>query len=136
MKISYIDFWSECENAPVNFDEINNKSAWNNFCLSRKLKVVTKGVGLFHIEMLEKILEKKLELTTPNNADVLICSGFGGKKDSYPNKNKICLYYESFFKNDNKLPNTFYFSSELDKSDFYLPLHACYYGFDIYKTLS
>ena len=88
MKISYIDFWSECENAPVDFDGINNKLIWDNFCLSRKLKVVNEGVGLFHIKMLEKILEKKLELTTPNNADVLICSGFGREKYKYPNKKK------------------------------------------------
>jgi aspartate/methionine/tyrosine aminotransferase len=47
MKISYIDFWSECENVPVNFNEINNKLIWDNFCLSRKLKVVKEGVGLF-----------------------------------------------------------------------------------------
>jgi len=135
MKISYIDFWSECENAPLNFDQINNNFFWGDFCLSRNLKVVKEGVGLFHIKILEKILEINLELTTPNNADILICSGFGREKYKYPNKKKICLYYESSFKNDNKLPNTVYFSSELDKSNFYLPLYTCYYGFDIYKIL-
>jgi hypothetical protein len=138
MKISYIDFWSECENCPINFDEINDPNSWNNFILSRKLKIVQDGVGLFHIQKLEKILNEKIELTTPNNADILICSGFGSQKYLYPTKKKICLYYESAFKTiDKNLSNTIYFSSELstDHDNFYLPLFTCYYGFNIYKLL-
>lgn len=141
MKIAYIDFWAECSNTPVNYDEINNIDSWTNLKLTRELKTINNGVGLFHIKKLEQLLNKKLELTNPENADILICSGFGNQRYLYPNKKKICLYYESDFKvpdfkfPEGNLPNTTYFSSNLNVKPeiFYLPLYTCYYGFSIYN---
>jgi hypothetical protein len=138
INISYIDFWAECSNSPVNFDEINNISIWNNLNINRELKVINSGVGLFHKNKLENLLDCKINITNPENADLIICSGFGRRKYNFPDKKKIFLCYEADFKIlDNQLPNTIYFSSNLPlkKDLFYLPLFTCYYGYDIYKLL-
>jgi len=138
INVSYIDFWAECANTPVNFDDINNISYWNNLNTNRELKVIDLGVGLFHKNKLEKLLDCKINITTPETADLIICSGFGRKRYNFPNKKKIFLCYEADFKIlDEHLPNTLYFSSNLPLKHhlFYLPLFTCYYGYDIYKSM-
>ena len=138
INIAYIDFWEECGNVPVKFEDINNINYWTNLKTNRNLLRIESGVGLFHVNKLEKILQTKINITSPNNADIIICSGFGNQKYNYPTKKKIYLSYESNFKvPDNNLPNTIYFSSNLPlKNDlFYLPLFSCYYGFEIYNKI-
>lgn len=138
INVSYIDFWAECVNTPVNFDDIHNILHWNNLNTKRELKVIDSGVGLFHKNKLEKLLDYKINITTPENADLIICSGFGRKRYNFPNKKKLFLCYEADFKIlDENLPNTLYFSSNLPLKNnlFYLPLFTCYYGYDIYKLI-
>ena len=143
IKIAYIDFWQECENIPEKLEDINNLKYWNNLIIIKKLKLINEGIGLFHKSYLEKIIEKKIIITHPNEAELLICSVFGQIKKNYPNKKKIYINFES-----NKeliLPNTLYFSSNLEFSlnsnlefsvnNYYLPIYTCYYGFDIYDSL-
>jgi len=138
IKVSYIDFWAECGNIPVKFDDINNIDHWKNLKTNRNLNRIDSGVGLFHKEHLEKLLDKNIILSSPENADVIICSGFGNQRYNYPNKKKIFLSFESGFKVlDSNLPNTLYFSANLPLKEglFYLPLFTCYYGFKIYDVI-
>lgn len=138
-KVAYLDFWRECKGMPVNFEEINDINVWQKLKTSRELVYVDKGVGLFHFKNLEKILGRKIELSTPDDADILICSGFNNSRYFYPNKQKIFLCYESKFKvPDEKTPNTLYFSSILNTNPnfFYLPLYTCYYGYNLYSKLN
>jgi hypothetical protein len=136
--VAYIDFWKECKGVPVELEEINNPAKWENITSSRNHCLISEGVGLFHIKTLEKILNKKLKITTPQQADIIICSVFGNEKYNYPNKKKLLLCYEPFVVPPiPNLPNTIYFSSKLSKEPnlFYLPLYVCYYGFSIYDKL-
>ena len=138
IKISYIDFWAECGNIPVKFEDINNLEHWRNLKTNRNLSRIDSGVGLFHKDNLNRMLGKKIIISAPENADVIICSGFGQERYKYPNKKKIFLSFESGFKvPDSNLPNTLYFSANLPLKDglFYLPLFTCYYGFNIYNIL-
>ena len=97
IKVAYIDFWAECSNTPVKYEEIHDINTWNNLVISRDLKRIDRGVGLFHSENLEKILGKKILVTTSDDADVIICSGFGNQRYMYPKKKKIFISFESNF---------------------------------------
>lgn len=137
-KIAYLDFWMDCENTPCSFNDINNIDVWNNLTLNRQLKNVDEGVGLFHKDNISKILNKPVQVTSPDKADVIICSGFGNQRFRFPEKKKIFLSFESnFLVPDDNLPNTMYFSSSLSKFEniYYLPIYVCYFGFNIYKQL-
>ena len=138
INVAYIDFWAECGNVPVKFEDINNINYWTNLKTNRNLLRIDSGVGLFHVNKLEELLQTKINITSPENANLIICSGFGNQKYNYPNKKKIYLSYESNFNvPDNNLPNTIYFSSHLPLKPnlFYLPLFTCYYGFEIYNQI-
>lgn len=138
LNVSYIDFWKECSGVPLELEDMNNPDKWGEISTSRQHVSVVEGVGLFHVKSLEKILKKKIKITKPNSADLIICSIFGNEKYKYPNKKKIMLCYEPFEVSiDKNLPNTIYFSSKLSKEPelFYLPLYVCYYGFNIYNKL-
>jgi hypothetical protein len=131
MKICYIDFWREIEGVPFKIEDIKNKNCYTS---NRNLVNIDKGVGLFHIENLEKILGKKLVLSSPSDCDFLVCSIFGDEKYKYPSKKKIYLIYEPKDQDNRIRGNVMYFSSNLNlNSNFYLPLYICYYGFDIYS---
>lgn len=132
-KISYIDFWKEIVGTPERISEINDEKFYTNS--SRYPKNLSQGIGLFHIENLEKITGYKLELSSPKDSDLIVCSIFGNEKDKYPSKKKIyCIFEPQFVKTETNA-NTLTFSSQLSlqENSFYLPLYICYYGFDIYS---
>jgi hypothetical protein len=133
IKISYIDFWREFEGIPEKIEDINNIKYWDNLSITKELKLVNEGIGLFHKNYLQKITNKEIIITPPSEADLLICSIFGQMKNFYPNKKKIYINFESG--NNVSYSDTLYFSSELTNSNFYLPIYVCYYGFSIYDFL-
>jgi hypothetical protein len=135
-KIAYLDFWQEFKGMPFAFEEINDINIWKNLKTSREYVYPDKGIGLFHFKNLEKILKRKLILVAPDDAEIIICSGFNNLRYLFPNKQKIFLCFESKFKMpDEKTPNTLYFSSILNTNPnfFYMPLYTCYYGYDLYQ---
>jgi hypothetical protein len=137
-KVAYIDFWQDYSNLPVTMEAIKNPESWNQLLKTRELSTVKEGVGLFHKNNLEKILDCSITITKAQDADFIICSGFGYSRFLYPQKKKICLVYEADFSiMDKNLPNTLYFSSSLtkDPTHFYLPLYICYHGFSVYQDL-
>ena len=133
IKVSYIDFWQECQGIPEKLEDINNIKHWNNLNITKEFKSVNDGIGLFHKSYLEKIIEKKVIITEPNDADLLICSIFGHMKNFYPGKKKFYINFESV--KEVGYSNTLYFTSALTNSNYYLPIYTCYYGFDIYNFL-
>jgi len=136
IKICYLDFWQEYSDRPLSFQDIQDPNSWSSKPQNKTLITIDQGVGIFHRDYLENLLEEKVEIVHPQNADVIICSQFGNSRLQYPNTKKICLVYESDFSVLNE-PNTIYFSSHItaDPRQFYLPLTALYYGFSIYETL-
>lgn len=135
IKVSYIDFWQECQGIPEKLEDINNINYWDNLNITKELKSVNEGIGLFHKSYLEKIIGREIIISHPNESELLICSSsvFGRMKNFYPDKKKIYINFES---DDNvSFPNTLYFSSSLANYNFYLPIYTCYYGFSIYEFL-
>jgi hypothetical protein len=135
IKVSYIDFWQEYKGIPEKIEDINNIKYWMNLRISRELKTVDEGIGLFNKNYLENIIGKEIIISHPSEADLLICSSsiFGQMKNFFPGKKKIYINFES--DNDVFFPNTLYFSSLLTNYNFYLPIYTCYYGFSIYEFL-
>lgn len=133
IKISYIDFWQEYSGIPEKLEDINNLDYWNNLIITKQLKTVNEGIGLFHKSYLEKITGKEIIITRPKDADLLICSVFGQMKNFYPDKKKIYINFESM--NQIEYSNTLYISSALTDNNYYLPIYTCYYGFGIYNFL-
>ena len=133
IKVSYIDFWQEYKGIPEKIEDINNIKYWANLNISRELKTVDEGIGLFNKNYLEKIIGKEVNITDPNDADLIICSIFGQMKNFYPGKKKIYINFESV--KEIGYSNTLYISSALTNNNFYLPIYTCYYGFGIYNFL-
>jgi hypothetical protein len=134
IKVAFIDFWSDYEGVPLKINEITDNDYWNKIKITKKLKVNNEGIGLFHVSYLNKIFNKEIIVVNPYDADLIICSIFGNNKMRYLNKPKICLNFESC--DFNLIPNTLYFSSELEnKYNYYLPLYICFYGFDFYNVI-
>jgi GR25 family glycosyltransferase involved in LPS biosynthesis len=136
IKIAYLDFWQEYSDRPLSFKDIQDPKSWTSNPQNKSLIKIDQGVGIFHKDYLENLLQEKVEIVHPKNADVIICSQFGNLRSKYPNTKKICLVFESDFSVLNE-PNTIYFSSHItnDPRQFYLPLTALYYGFSIYEKL-
>jgi len=136
IKIAYLDFWQEYSDRPLSFQDIQDPQSWSSKPQNKTLITIDQGVGIFHRDYLENLLDNKIEIVHPNQADFIICSQFGNSRLQYQNTKKICLIYESDFSILNE-PNTIYFSTHLtnDPRQFYLPLTAMYYGFSIYETL-
>lgn len=136
IKIAYLDFWQEYSDRPLSFKDIQDPNSWTLKPQNKSLIKIDQGVGIFHKDYLENLLQEKIEMVDPKDADVIICSQFGNSRLQYPNPKKICLVYESDFSVLNE-PNTIYFSSHITNKprQFYLPLTALYYGFSIYEKL-
>lgn len=148
INIGYTDFWCERKGDMLDYDDINCE--WNiqpNIESSRELIPVVEGIGLFHINKLKKdfnSIVNDIVLTDIANADIIICSCFGTKKDNYPNKIKIFLGYEN---NCNQYIQKYEhsFSSFACTSTtcigttisnkYNLGLSFIYYGFPLYKKL-
>lgn len=137
MRVAFVDFWLEHRSVPLSLSEIKDPGTWSGHRTNRELRHIHEGVGLFHVSHLETILKTKIHVSDPHEADVLICSGFGGLRYYFPHKIKIFLCFESFTIPDPNLPNTFYFSSDLSVTPgFYLPIYVCYHDFELYPFLS
>jgi hypothetical protein len=55
IKVSYIDFWQEYKGIPEKIEDINNIKYWMNLTISRELKTVDEGIGLFNKRSNSKI---------------------------------------------------------------------------------
>jgi glycosyltransferase involved in cell wall biosynthesis len=140
IKIGYTDFWLETKGSLIDYDDINNKTKWNNILQSRELIQLNRGIGLFHINKIRKDFpDYEFIVTDIKDCNLIICSVFGNNKNLYPDKKKIILNFEYHSGNHFMEHQHDYYLGSYAASNYSncynMGLYFLYKGFPLYREL-